>query len=179
MRCRRRCCPSQLCRRLAAAITVSHCNCADSRFCPLPHTPCRRCTLLHARRIRCPLPHARWLHAVHRDHSPGRRRLLLHTCTLLAAAPMPPLLHTAACMPLPPLLPPPLPPLPQLVPCQLIQLMWLSGRPMLSVAKVGGSVPAKCQRSLLKPIRLVAKLVQLLTNAWFLHNPMSSPLVTG
>jgi hypothetical protein len=59
------------------------------------------------------------------------------------------------------------------------QLMWLSGRPTLSVAKVGGSVPAKCQRSLLKPIRLVAKLVQLLTNAWFLRNPMSSPLAMG
>ena len=26
------------------------------------------------------------------------------------------------------------------------QLMWLSGRPMLYVAKVGGLVPAKCQR---------------------------------
>ncbi len=65
------------------------------------------------------------------------------------------------------------------VPALGVQLMWLSGRPTLSVAKVRGSVPAKCQRSLLKPIRLVAKLVQLLTNAWFLRNPMSSPLVTG
>ncbi len=26
-----------------------------------------------------------------------------------------------------------------------VQLMWLSGRPTLYVAKVGGSVPAKCQ----------------------------------
>ncbi len=36
---------------------------------------------------------------------------------------------------------------PSLLDAQLIQqLMWLSGRPTLYVAKVGGSVPAKCQR---------------------------------
>ena len=89
---RRRChrCPSLLCCRLAAAITVSHCNRAASRSCPLPHTRCHRCMLLHACHIHCPLPHARWLHAVHRNHSPSCRRLLPHTRTLLAAAPIPP-----------------------------------------------------------------------------------------
>jgi hypothetical protein len=59
--------PLQLCHRLAAAITVSHCNPAAGRPRPLPHTRCRRCmlshshrrhcTLLHAPRICCPLPH--------------------------------------------------------------------------------------------------------------------------
>ncbi len=116
LRRRRRCCPLQLCHRLAAAITVSHCNCAAGRSRLLPHTCCCRCLLSHAHRIRCPLPHARWLHAIHCNHPPGCRRLLPHTRTLLAAAPTPPLLHTAACTPLPPLLPPPLPPLPLLVP---------------------------------------------------------------
>jgi hypothetical protein len=101
LRCRR-CCPLQLCRRLAAAITVSHCNHAASRPRPLPHTRCRRCmlshtrhrccTLSHACRIRCLLLHARWLPVVHRDHAPGCHCLLPHTRTLLAAAPTPPLL---------------------------------------------------------------------------------------
>jgi hypothetical protein len=122
--------PLQLCRRLAAAITVSHCNRAAGRPCPLPHTHrrrcmlshacCRRCMLSHARRICCLLPHARWLPAVHCDHAPGRRRLLLHTRTLLAVTPMPPLLPTAAHTPHPPLLPSPLPPPPLLVPRALI-----------------------------------------------------------
>ncbi len=122
--------PLQLCRRLAAAITVSHCNRAAGCPRPLLHThhhqcmllhACRRrCTLSHARGIRCLLPHARWLPAVHRYCALGRRRLLPHTRTLLTAAPMPPLLPTAACMPLPPLLPSPLPPPPLLVPCELI-----------------------------------------------------------
>ncbi len=87
---RRRRRPSQLCCRLAAAITVSHCNRAASRLRPLPHTRRRRCTLSHARHIRCPLPHARWLPAVHCDRVPGCQR------TLLAAAPTPPLLPTSA-----------------------------------------------------------------------------------
>jgi hypothetical protein len=121
----RRCRPLQLCHRLAAAITVSHCNHAAGRPRPLPHTcrcsymllhaRCCRCMLLHAHRIRCLLPHACWLPAVHRDHAPGRCRLLPHTRTLLAAAPMPPLLPTATRTPHPPLPPPPL-----LVPCALI-----------------------------------------------------------
>jgi hypothetical protein len=98
----------------------SHCNHAAGRSHLLPHTRCRCCMLLHARCIRCPLPHTHWLHAVQRNHSPGRHRLLPHTRTLLAAAPMPPLLHTAARTPLPPLLPPPLPPLPLLVSCPVI-----------------------------------------------------------
>ncbi len=126
LRCRCRCCPLQLCRRLAAAITVSHCNRAAGRSRLLPHTRCHRCTLLHARRIRCSLPHALWLHAFHCNHSPSRRRLLPHTLTLLAAAPTPPLLHTAARTPLPPLLPLPLPPPPLLVPRPLIALKKLS-----------------------------------------------------
>ncbi len=67
-----------------------------------------------------PLPHARWLPAVHREHSPGCCPLLPHTRTLLAAAPMLLLLHTAACTPLPPMLPSPLPPPPLLVPRPLI-----------------------------------------------------------
>jgi hypothetical protein len=83
------------------------------------HTPLR-CTLLHARHIRCPLLHACWLSAIHFDRAPIRRRLRLHQRTLLAAAPTPPLLHTAACMPLAPLLPSPLPPPPLLVPHLLI-----------------------------------------------------------
>ncbi len=117
--------PSQLCRRLAAAITVSHCNCAAGRptrrrRCMLSHARHRRCPLSHTHGIRCPLPHARWLPAVHRDRAPGRRRLLLHTRTLLAAAPTPPLPPTAARTPLPPLLPSPLPPSLLLVPRALI-----------------------------------------------------------
>jgi hypothetical protein len=129
--CRRRCCRlSQLCRRLAAAITVSHCNRAAGCPCLLPHTRRHHCTLLHtrccccmlshARCIRCPLLHTRWLPAVHCNCAPGRRPLLPHTCTLLAAATTPLLLHTAARTPLPPLLPSPLPPLPLLVPRALI-----------------------------------------------------------
>ncbi len=128
---RRRCRPSQLCRQLAAAITVSHCNRAAGRPHLLPHTRRCRCMLSHARRchctlshacpIRCPLPHACWLPAVHRDHAPGRRRLLPHTRTLFAAAPTPPLLPTAARTPHPPLLPAPLPPPPLLVPRALIK----------------------------------------------------------
>ncbi len=127
---RRRRRPLQLCCRLAAAITVSHCNCSASRPRPLLHTRrcrcmlshacCRRCTLLHAYRIHCSLLHACWLPAVHCNHAPGHRHLLPHTHTLLAAAPTPPLLPTAARMPLPPLLPSPLPPLPLLVPRALI-----------------------------------------------------------
>ncbi len=54
------------------------------------------------------------------NHSPGHRRLLPHTCMLLAAAPMPLLLHTAARMPLPQLLLHSLPPPPLLVPRPLI-----------------------------------------------------------
>jgi hypothetical protein len=128
--CRRRRHPSQLCRQLATAITVSHCNHAAGRPRPLPLTrrrccmltyACRRrCTLLHAHRIRCPLPHTRWLPAVHPDRAPGCHRLLPHTRTLLAAAPMPLLLPTTARTLHPPLLPSPLPPLPLLVPRALI-----------------------------------------------------------
>ncbi len=93
-------------------------------ICLLPlhavvHTPLR-CTLLHSRHIRCLLPHARWLPAIHWDCAPVRRRLLLHQRTLLAAAPTPPLLHTAARTPLAPLLLSSLPPLPLLVPHPLI-----------------------------------------------------------
>jgi hypothetical protein len=123
---RRRHCPLQLCCRLAPAITVSHCNCTAGRSRLLPHTPPHRCTLSHARRHRCmlsharriccPLPHTCWLPAIHCNRAPGRRCLLPHTCTLLAAAPTLPLLPTAACTPLPPLLPSPLPPLLLLVP---------------------------------------------------------------
>jgi hypothetical protein len=112
--CHRRHHPLQLCRQLAAAITVSHCNHAAGRPCPLPHTRRRRCTLSHAHRrhctlshacrIRCQLPHARWLPAIHRNCAPSRRSLLLHTCTLLAATPTPLLLPTAARTPHPPLL---------------------------------------------------------------------------
>ncbi len=126
-RCRR---PLQLCRWLAAAITVSHCNCADGHPGPLPHTLCRRCmlsharrrrcTLLHARRIRCLLPHACWLPAVHFDRAPGRHCLLPHTRTLLAAAPTLLLLPTSARTLHPPLLPSPLPPPPLLLPRALI-----------------------------------------------------------
>ncbi len=129
-RCRRRRCPSQLCRRLAATITVSHCNRAARRSRPLPHTRRHRCTLLHAHRIRCPLPHTRrircslphtcWLPAIHCNHSPGHCCLLPHTRTLLTAIPTPPLLHTAARMLLPPLLLSPLPPPLLLVPRPLI-----------------------------------------------------------
>ncbi len=100
-------CPLQLCRRLAAAITVSYCNRAAGCPHPLPHTRhCRCmlyarrrcCMLLHARRIRCPLPHACWLPAVHCDCAPGcqaaccrthARCLLLHPrrrCYLLLQA---------------------------------------------------------------------------------------------
>jgi hypothetical protein len=50
---RRRRRPSQLCRWLAAAITVSHCNHASGRPRLLPHTRRRRCTLSHARHCRC------------------------------------------------------------------------------------------------------------------------------
>jgi hypothetical protein len=116
-RCRR---PSQLCCRLAAAITVSHCNRAAGRPRPLPHTRRRRCMLLHTCCICCLLPHTCWLPAVHCDRAPGRHCLLPHTRTLLAAAPMLPLLPTAARTPLPPLLPSPLPPLLLLVPRALI-----------------------------------------------------------
>ncbi len=127
----RRCCrPLQLCRRLAAAITVSHCNRAAGRPRPLPHTcPCRctlshahrcRCMLSHACLIRCPLPHSRWLPAVHCDRAPDNRRLLPHTRTLLAATPTLPLLPTAACTLHPPLLLSPLPPPLLLVPRALI-----------------------------------------------------------
>jgi hypothetical protein len=126
-RCRR---PSQLCCQLATAITVSHCNRAAGRprpllhtrrhCCTLLHTRCCHCTLSHARHIRCLLPHARWLPAVHCDRAPGRRRLLPHTHTLLAAAPTPPLLPTATRTLLPPLLLSPLPPPPLLVPRALI-----------------------------------------------------------
>jgi hypothetical protein len=122
--------PSQLCRRLATASTVSHCNRAAGCPRPLLHTRrccCTllharrcRCTLLHACRIRCLLLHARWLPAIHRDCAPGRHCLLPHTRTLLAATPTPPLLPTAARMPLPPLLPSLLPPPPLLVPRALI-----------------------------------------------------------
>jgi hypothetical protein len=122
--------PLQLCRHLAAAITVSNCYHTAGRPRPLPHTCRRRCMLLHARRRRCTLSHAchicclllhaRWLPAVHRDCAPGRCCQLPHTCMLLAAAPMPPLLPTAARTPHPPLLPSPLPPLPLLVPRALI-----------------------------------------------------------
>jgi hypothetical protein len=128
---RRRCRhPLQLCRRLAAAITVSHCNHAAGHPCSLPHTCCCHCTLSHAcprpcmlshaHRIRCPLPHTCWLPAVHCNRAPGRRRLQPHTRMLLAAAPMPPLLPTVARTPHPPLLPSPLPPPPLLVPHALI-----------------------------------------------------------
>jgi hypothetical protein len=127
---RRRCRPSQLCCRLAAAITVSHCNRAAGRprlllhtrrpRCMLSHARCCHCMLLHARRIRCLLMHARWLPAVHCNCAPGCRRLLPHTRTLLTAAPTPLLLPTAARTPHPPLLPSPLPPPPLLVPCALI-----------------------------------------------------------
>ncbi len=122
--------PLQLCRRLAAAITVSHCNHAAGHPRPLLHTRrCRcmlsyarrrPCMLLHACRIRCPLLHARWLPDVHCDSAPGHRRQLPHTRMLLAATLTPPLLPTAAHTPLPPLLLSPLPPLPLLVPRALI-----------------------------------------------------------
>ncbi len=92
---RRRCHPLQLCRRLATAITVSHCNCAAGcprllphtrqRHCMLSHARRRHCTLLHACRIHCLLPHARWLPAVLCNRAPW---LLLP-----AAAHM----HTACC----------------------------------------------------------------------------------
>jgi hypothetical protein len=78
------------------------------------------CMLLHARHIRCPLLHTCWLPAIHCDHAPLRRRLQLHQRTLLAAAPMPPLLHNTVRMPLAPLLQSPLPPPPLLVPGLLI-----------------------------------------------------------
>ncbi len=55
---RRRCRPLQLCCRLAAAITVSHCNRAAGHPRPLPHTHRRRCTLSHARHRHCTLSHA-------------------------------------------------------------------------------------------------------------------------
>ncbi len=112
--------PLQLCRRLAAASTVSHCNCAAGRPRPLSHTCCRCCMLLQACRIRCPLLHARWLPAVHCNCAPSRRGLLPHTRTLLAAAPTLLLLPIAARTPHPPLLPSPLPPPPLLVPRALI-----------------------------------------------------------
>jgi hypothetical protein len=118
--------PLQLCRWLAAAITVSHCNCAAGcprlllhtrrRRCTLSHACRRRCMLSHARCIHCPLMHAHWLPAVHCDRALGRRCLLPHTCTLLTAAPTPPLLRTAARTLLPPLPPSPLSPPPLLVP---------------------------------------------------------------
>jgi hypothetical protein len=114
---------------LPAAITVSLQSCCwllspTATHTPLPlhvaaHTQLR-CTLLHARHIRCPLPHPRWLPAIHYNCAPVRRCLRLHQRTLLTVTPTPPLLHTAACTPLAPLLPLPLPPLPLLVPCPLI-----------------------------------------------------------
>jgi hypothetical protein len=62
------------------------------------------------------------LHTVaHRPHPLLAATRMLAACHLLqSAAPTPPLLHTAACTPLPPLLPSPLPPLPLLVPHPLI-----------------------------------------------------------
>ncbi len=127
------CCPHhslQLCCRLATAITVSHCNCAVGhprlllhtrrRRCMLLHAGHHRCSLLHVHCICCPLPHARWLPAVHCDRAPSRRRLLPHTRMLLAAAPTPLLLPTAARTPHPPLLLSPMPPPPLLVPRTLI-----------------------------------------------------------
>ncbi len=44
--CRRR--PFRLRHRLAAAITVSHCNHAAGRPRPLPHTRCHSCSRMHA-----------------------------------------------------------------------------------------------------------------------------------
>jgi hypothetical protein len=114
---------------LPAAITVSLQSCcwllslaATHTLLPLhiaAHT-LLRCTLLHPCHIRCPLPHARWLPAIHCNCAPVRRCLRLHQCTLLAATPTPPLLHTAACTPLAPLLPSPLPNPPLLMPRPLI-----------------------------------------------------------
>jgi hypothetical protein len=78
------------------------------------------CMLLHARHIRCLLPHAHLLPAIHCNRAPVRRCLRLHQRTLLAAAPTPPLLHTAARTPLAPLLSSPLPPPLLLVPHPLI-----------------------------------------------------------
>ncbi len=114
---------------LPAAITVWLQSCCwllspAATHMPLPlhiaaHMPLC-CMLLHACHIRCPLPHARWLPAIHCDRAPVRRCLRLHQRTLLAATPTLPLLHTAACTPLAPLLPSPLPPTPLLVPRRLI-----------------------------------------------------------
>ncbi len=85
----------------------------------IAHMPIH-CTLLHACHIRCPLPHACWLPAIHFNCAPVRCHLWLHQRMLLAATPTLPLLHTAACTPLAPLLQSPLPPLPLLVPRPLI-----------------------------------------------------------
>ncbi len=98
-------------------------HCIPLQSCCRPLLPAAAHMLppLHAvARTPHPLLHARWLNAIHCNHSPGHRRLLPHTCMLLAAAPTPPLLHTAACTPLPPLLLPLLPPPPLLVPHPLI-----------------------------------------------------------
>jgi hypothetical protein len=95
---------------------------ALTRLLPLhavAHTPLR-CTLLHARHIRCPLLHARWLPAINCDRALVRHHLRLHQHMLLADAPTPPLLHTAAHTSLAPLLLSPLLPLPLLVPRPLI-----------------------------------------------------------
>ncbi len=109
-----------------AAICTATSPPAATQKCSCP------CTLLHtccstAHHIHCPLPHARWLPAIH-CRAPVHRRLRIQQRMLLAATPTPPLLHTAACMPLAPLLLSPLPPLPLLVPHPLIakKRCWLA-----------------------------------------------------
>jgi hypothetical protein len=82
--------------------------------CTLLHTCCSAaCCCTHATSAACCCTHAGCLPSI-------ACRLRLHQCTLLAAAPMLLLLHTAACTPLAPLLPSPLPPPLLLVPRPLI-----------------------------------------------------------
>ncbi len=87
--------------------TLSHTRCSAARCCTHASSAARYCTHTSCLPIHC-------------DRVLVRHRLQLHQRTLLAAAPMPPLLHTAARTPLAPLLPSPLPPPPLLVPRPLI-----------------------------------------------------------
>jgi hypothetical protein len=127
--------PSQTCKNHLACVKIQHVSkiqLSTAAICTATSPPtvtqkCScRCTLLHTRRsaahhIHCPLLHVHWLPAIHCDRAPACQCLRIQQCTLLAATPTPPLLHTAARTPLPPLLLlPPLPPPPLLVRLLLI-----------------------------------------------------------